>query len=147
MRICSGAGCLRAIPDDARYCDGCRPCATATDADGFKVHTFTDRVRYAFLYKSRRWQALRAVVVREQPTCGACRRRLTAIVDHIVPAGIAIAQARQSGRYRDPYAGFFLRANLQGLCRECHGTKTLEDKAHSGEWPSIAPRPARTWTF
>jgi hypothetical protein len=40
-----------------------------------------------------------------------------------------------------------MRSNLQGLCRECHGQKTVEDKAHSGKWPSVVPRPAKHWTF
>lgn len=35
------------------------------------------------------------------------------------------------------YAGFFMRSNLQGLCRQCHYTKTIEDKAHGSEWPSV----------
>ena len=32
------------------------------------------------------------------------------------------------------WAGFFLRTNLQGLCRVCHIQKTIDDKTHTGAW-------------
>ena len=69
--------------------------------------------------------------------CARCNLALSAnIADHIVPAGVAVQQARDSGRYPyDKYAGYYLLSNLQGLCRPCHGVKTLEDKAHVGPWP------------
>lgn len=149
MRVCSGAGCLRAVADDVRYCDECLP---QTNDDGaIREHTLADRVRYGFLYQSQRWQRLRALVVRQQPMCCRCRVRLTAIVDHAVPAGVAVAQAQQSGKIMGKYAGFFIRSNLQGLCRVCHAAKTIEDKAHTGAWPDVLERderqPKRTWTF
>jgi hypothetical protein len=73
-------------------------------------------------------------------------------VDHKVPAGIAIAQAQASGKYPfDKWAGFFLQGNLEGLCRSCHGVKTLEDKTHVGEWPDVvaieAAAPKKVWSF
>lgn len=148
MRICSGPGCLRAVPDDVRFCDECKP--KAAIEDGISEHTITDRVRYAFLYSSARWQRLRARVVREQPMCARCGRQLTAIVDHVVPAGVAVAQARES-KSAWKWWGFFLRSNLQGLCRACHLQKTIEDKTHTGPWPDVVAREARTekrrWTF
>jgi 5-methylcytosine-specific restriction endonuclease McrA len=141
MRICSGAGCLRAVPDDVRFCDECKP-KTAVDVDGQKTHTITDRERYAFLYSSQRWTRLRELVVRSQPMCRRCRRRQTEIVDHSVPAGVAVQQVQDSGKYRDRWAGFFMRSNLQGLCRSCHWVKTNEDKSHTGEWPNVLDREA-----
>jgi 5-methylcytosine-specific restriction endonuclease McrA len=148
MRICSGAGCLRAVPDDVRFCDECKPAPIETD--DIRVHTLTDRERYAFLYSSARWTRLRALVLKAQPFCARCNK-CTEIVDHIVPAGIAIAQARDSGKYPAKYAGFFIRSNLQGLCRVCHYVKTLEDKTHTGKWPDVteieALKPPKVWTF
>ena len=83
--------------------------------------------------------------------CCKCNKQLTAIVDHVVPAGVAIAQARDSGKFVDRFAGFFLRSNLQGLCRECHYLKTLSDKMHTGAWPNVveqdANAPKRVWSF
>ena len=138
MRICSGAGCLRAIADDVRFCDECQSERTAAPStDDNRSHTLTDRVRYAFLYSGQRWQRTRAAVVKQYPFCACCQRRVTEIVDHIVPAGIAVAQARDSGLYPfDRVAGFFFRTNLQGLCRVCHADKTVADKTHS-EWPDV----------
>ena len=149
MRICSGPGCLRAVEDNVRFCDECKPVTAASDE--IRVHTLTDREKYAFLYSSARWTRLRGVVAREQPMCAVCQRRLTEIVDHVVPAGIAIVQASESGLYVDRHAGFFLRSNLQGLCRECHYQKTVADKTHIGQWPSVLKqsntKAKRLWSF
>ena len=149
MRICSGVGCLRAIPEDQRFCLDCGPQPKPTD--GIRSHTLTDRERYGSLYGSSRWTRLRAQVVREQPMCARCRKALTAIVDHVIPAGIAIVQAQESGKYQGKYAGFYLRSNLQGLCRACHYVKTDEDKGHTGAWQDVTARdahaPKRQWSF
>jgi 5-methylcytosine-specific restriction endonuclease McrA len=138
------------VPDDVRFCDECKPKPQA-DADDIRVHTLTDREKYAFLYSSTRWANLRALVIRSQPMCAMCRARLSVIVDHKTPAGIAIIQAHDSGKYPGRYAGFFIRSNLQGLCRECHWRKTEEDKRHAGPWPDVVEHDARTprkpWTF
>ena len=150
MRICSGAGCLRAVPDDARLCDECKPLDARPD--DIRVHTLTDRERYAFLYSSTRWQRTRAAVIKAHPFCAMCESNITEIIDHIVPAGVAIVQAQDSGLYRtDRYAGFFLRSNLQGLCRVCHAKKTDEDKGHTGPWRDVVTveqaMPRRVWSF
>lgn len=84
--------------------------------------------------------------------CKRCDRALTEIIDHIVPASVAIAQAQASGRFPfDKYAGYFLMSNLQGLCRKCHGAKTSEDKAHIGPWPDVMvqedAQPRKVWRF
>ncbi len=148
MRICSGAGCLRAVEDDVRFCDECKP---QTSTDGTREHTTGYDARLNIVKKSTRWQRLRALVVRAQPMCQRCRKRLTEIVDHIIPAEIAVMQAKLSGKYLDPMAGYFIRSNLQGLCRVCHRAKTDEDKAHVGEWPDVVQEDARkgkrTWSF
>ena len=144
MRICSGAGCLRVVADDVRWCDECKP-QSSTDTDDIRVHTLSDRIKYAFLYSSARWTRLRGSVARAQPFCARCHNRITVIVDHAVPAGVAIVQVQQSGKYGvDKWAGFFMRSNLQGLCRECHYIKTEEDKAHVGVWPDVLEKDALT---
>jgi 5-methylcytosine-specific restriction endonuclease McrA len=84
--------------------------------------------------------------------CARCNLQLSEIVDHIVPALVAIQQARDSGKFPfDKYAGYFLLSNLQGLCRECHYRKTLEDKTHVGPWPDVVAietaAPKKRWTF
>jgi 5-methylcytosine-specific restriction endonuclease McrA len=150
MRVCSGAGCLRSVPDDVRFCDECKP--DALPEDGIRVQATGYTVELDALRKGTRWQRLRKQVIRACPICARCDRRISEIVDHIVPAEIAVQQVRDSGRYPgDKYAGYYLRSNLQGLCRQCHADKTAEDKAHIGEWPDVVEAevlaPKRQWTF
>ncbi len=152
MRICSGAGCLRAVPDDVRFCDECKAeQAIPQPVDDIRVHTLTDREKYCFLYSCARWTKLRTLVIRSQPMCSRCQKALSTIVDHIVPAGVAVAQAQESGLFHYRFAGFFLRYNLHGLCRSCHYVKTIEDKTHTGPWADVIAReqhqPKRVWSF
>jgi 5-methylcytosine-specific restriction endonuclease McrA len=150
MRVCSGSGCLRAVPDDVRFCDECKPVSPTTDE--IREHTITDRERYAFLYSGSRRQCVRDLVVRACPLCARCGLCISEIADHIVPAGVAIAQARDSGAYPlDRYAGFYLRSSLHGLCRPCHYAKTIEDKTHTGPWSDVLDKerlaPKKIWSF
>jgi len=144
MRVCSGQGCLRAVADDVRFCAACmseRAEAKAVPDDGIREHTLTDAVRYHFLYAGTRWQRVRDLALRRCPMCARCDRMVSAIVDHIVPSGVAIQQAIDSGLYMlDRYAGFYFHTNLHGLCRACHYLKTMEDKAHTGPWPDVVAK-------
>lgn len=152
MRICSGAGCLRAIPDERRYCDECNP-IVAVQADDLRTHDNGYNAELDRLRKSPRWKnGTQPRILRRDPFCRRCDRRMSELVDHIVPAQIALVQAQQSGLYVvDKWAGYFIESNLQGLCRPCHGDKTLEDKIHTGPWPSVidaqAVQPKRVWSF
>jgi 5-methylcytosine-specific restriction endonuclease McrA len=143
MRLCSGAGCGRAIPEDARYCDACRSERALKSQDGIRSNV---AVRYDGAYdekldrlrKGTRWQKTRARVAKRDPMCKRCDVRITRIVDHKIPAAVAIQQAQESGRWLyDPNAGYYIGENLQGLCFDCHAIKTAEDKAHIGAWPSV----------
>jgi 5-methylcytosine-specific restriction endonuclease McrA len=150
MRLCSG--CQTKVPDKVRFCQACRAERATPTTDGLRLHTTGYDALLDRLRKSLRWQKLRALIVSRQPFCQRCQAAMTEIVDHIVPALVAIQQAQESGRWPyDKYAGYFLQTNLQGLCRSCHGVKTLEDKAHVGPWPSVVEAfdaaPKRTWTF
>jgi 5-methylcytosine-specific restriction endonuclease McrA len=158
MRLCSGIGCGRAIPEDTRFCAECiseRGSKTPL-VDATRQHNATNTGAYdAELDKLRtnsRWQRVRDIAIKRHPLCQRCDLRLSEIVDHIIPAQVAIAQARASGRFPfDKYAGYFLMSNLQGLCRPCHGKKTVEDKAHICEWPDVMvqadAQPKKRWTF
>lgn len=150
MRICSGPGCLRAVPDDVRFCDECKPETVA--ADEIRQHSHSYDAELDRLRKGQRWQRVRAIVIRRDPFCKRCELELSKLVDHIVPAREAIAQAQVSGLYpRDRYAGYYLVSNLQGLCYACHSKKTDEDKRHVGPWPDVISKeqekPKRKWTF
>jgi 5-methylcytosine-specific restriction endonuclease McrA len=141
------------VPDDVRFCYECLP--DARIQDDIKQHSpgNTDRTRYKFLYEGNRFQdGIRPKILQRDVNCRRCRCAPSVIADHIVPAGEAIRQVVATGRYPfDKYAGFFLLSNLQGLCRSCHGLKTIEDKAHQGEWPDVLARqdatPRKRYTF
>ena len=156
MRVCSGPGCLRAVRDDVRFCGECKPARPVVDVDatlsGIKDHTSGYDAVLDSLRKGTRWQRLRVLVVKRDPICKRCDLSLTEIVDHVVPAREAVSQGQLSGRFPlDKYAGYYLKSNLQGLCRSCHGLKTLEEKAHAGPWPDIVAveqsAPKRSFRF
>ena len=151
MRVCSGPGCLRSVPDGVRFCDDCKP-QGAPSSDVICSHTSGYTEELDALRKGARWQRIRARVIRAQPLCARCGLSISEIVDHIVPAHVAVQQARDSGKYPlDRDAGYYLRSNLQGLCRPCHYAKTIEDKKHTGLWPDVvakeASAPKREWSF
>jgi 5-methylcytosine-specific restriction endonuclease McrA len=146
MRICSGAGCLRAVKDEMRFCDECAPVVVVDDA---RNHTSGYDAELDGLRNCRR---LRIQIIHRDPLCSRCQLSISEIVDHVVPAREAISQAQLSRRYpTDRYAGYYLKSNLQGLCRPCHYAKTLEDKTHTGAWPDVVENdrltPKRVWSF
>lgn len=151
MRVCSGPGCLRAVADSVRFCPACKP-TTITTQDDIKDHVTGYDAELHSVASSPRWQRVRLQVIKRDPICRRCDLRISTIGDHIVPAEVAVAQVRASKRFPgDKYAGYFLTSNLQGLCRPCHGIKTLEDKAHQGDWPDVLTKydatPKRTYSF
>jgi 5-methylcytosine-specific restriction endonuclease McrA len=151
MRICSGAGCMGKCADTARYCDECA--IEHQQSDGIRSHTSSDREKYHKLYSGTRWKTqTQPTVLRRDPFCKRCERVVSELVDHIVPAGVAVAQVLLSGRYPfNPVAGFYLLSNLCGLCRSCHAVKTNEDKRHVGPWPSVLEKedaqPKKVYSF
>ena len=152
MKLCPKAGCGRKIADDAKMCDECkaeRGQAVSTDEH---THTTGYTAELDEQRKSGRWQRVRVKVIQRDPLCKRCGLAISEIGDHIVPAAVAVQQARDSGKYPfDKWAGYYLISNLQGLCRPCHGVKTLEDKAHVGPWPNVveveANAPRKVWSF
>jgi 5-methylcytosine-specific restriction endonuclease McrA len=156
VRLCSGAGCGRSIPDDVRYCAECAP-EHATQLDtGIRENvpaSQADRDLYRRIYGSRRWKTIRREALQAHPFCGwpGCHA-VSKVVDHAVPMGEAIRQCQASGRWPyDPDAGAFLLSNLMGMCRSHHGTKTDEDKRHVGPWPDVLAAydaaPRKVWAF
>lgn len=94
------------------------PAAATRGADPDQAEA--DRLR-----SSRRWQALRLVVLAREPFCRPCatagRETVATQVDHIVPATDMI---RRHGA-----AGVFVEANLQPICRPCHDRKSAEERS------------------
>ncbi|WP_186275807.1 HNH endonuclease [Burkholderia gladioli] len=72
-----------------------------------------------------KWRAARAVFLRENPLCVACREANLIVpatdVDHIIP-------------HRGDQKLFWSRSNWQALCHPCHARKTArEDGGFSNE--------------
>lgn len=109
LRQCGAARCSELVRG-ASYCAAHRGSRWAAQDD----RRGTSRERG---YTSD-WDRLSTRVRQEEPFCRLClaagRVRATVLVDHIV--------AKVDGGTDD-------LANLQGLCRPCHGTKTAEEVA------------------
>lgn len=101
-RLCAEPGC----PSPATYRGRCQAHARTTEQT-------ICRAGYS-IYRAKRWQLLRRRVLFEQPICAGCNTALAVDVDHITPLN-------QGGQ---PYN----RANVQGLCRHCHGQKTRQEQ-------------------
>ena len=157
MRMCSG--CQTKVADNVRICSACRAERSNKPNDGIREHSPSFEQSGVYdaeldeLRKGKRWKyQMQPSIIRRDPICKRCDTAMSAIVDHIVPAAIAILQARESKRWPlDKYAGYFLTCNLQGLCRACHAAKTAEDKEHQGPWPNVVElydaAPKKKWTF
>jgi 5-methylcytosine-specific restriction protein A len=68
------------------------------------------------VYKKKRWETTRRAVLARDPICKACDSRLSEEVDHVVPLD------QDDSR---PYA----LDGLQGLCSDCHRSKTARENA------------------
>jgi 5-methylcytosine-specific restriction protein A len=65
------------------------------------------------------WRKLRTLVLAEEPLCSICLVASATEVDHIIP------------HKGDDYL-FWLRKNLQGLCKSCHSKKTAAEDGGFG---------------
>lgn len=102
-----------ARPCPAVGCPQFQPCPTHQSYAGR-----LQRTPWRGLYRTARWQRLRAAVLADEPLCRMCAQqdRVTAAshVDHVIP-------------HRGDETRMFDRANLQPLCARCHSAKTLAE--------------------
>jgi len=143
MRICSGPGCGRAIPEEARYCSDCQP-GTAGDGDGIRVHrpegaTSRPGLRLSGAqraasdpilaqYSTPRWGKLKQIVLQRYPFCVECKRNPSRVADHEIPARLIVTAFRSEQLSLDPWGGFYVMENLRGRCHSCHNSKSkIED--------------------
>jgi 5-methylcytosine-specific restriction endonuclease McrA len=156
MRLCGG--CQSKMDESIKgLCSKCKAERGVPTSDGIRSNVVTSYngsydALLDSLRKGGRWQRVRLAAVKRCPMCARCDVALSEIVDHIVPAYEAIRQAQASGNYPfDKYAGYYIPSNLQGLCRPCHGAKTVEDKRHVGAWPDVIAKqqaqPRKVWSF
>jgi 5-methylcytosine-specific restriction protein A len=98
----------------------CKVCRRASDSDYCPAHEHHSPQAFerdkgksaASRGYGHQWRKQREQVLRDQPVCAMCKRRLAEQVDHIKPLAAG---------------GSHERENLQGLCVECHRTKTARD--------------------
>jgi 5-methylcytosine-specific restriction protein A len=77
------------------------------------------------LYKNKRWQTTRLVVLARDSICKMCGLTASQVVDHVIPARQLVA--------RYGVEAFYDESQLQGLCKSCHDTKTAtEDSTFAG---------------
>jgi 5-methylcytosine-specific restriction endonuclease McrA len=170
VKLCGG--CQTKIPDDHKgRCAVCKQDRYGKQAsDGIRSNIpaqagagkqHTSQAGYDAeiepLRKCKRWNDRRVQVIRRDGACVRCKaagRPIAPIeiVDHVIPAQIAIAQAWESQRFgpANKYAGYYLLCNLQGLCRPCHALKTTEDLSRT-MWPNVMDlydaQPKKTYFF
>lgn len=106
-KVCSTPGCSEIVLSSNGKCPKCRAKARRV------ADRRTGRIR------GSRWSLIRRQVLREQPFCQdgrVCHGNATSVqVDHITPLAFG----------GHPTA----RANLQGICFECHDAKTREEQS------------------
>lgn len=124
MRICSGAGCLRVVPDNVRYCTECLTDKQTPAPNRWQVGKEDPIVRQ---YQSERWRRLTPIVLKRCPVCAECRQALSRVVDHNIPARLIVSVCRAERLFIDSWAGFYIAANLRGMCDACHNAKSLKE--------------------
>ena len=128
MRICSGVGCGRITQEDTRYC---AECAVEHKTDTPKLSRWerakTDPIMAQF--STSRWNKFRPQVLQRYPFCAVCKSQASKVADHKIPARLIVAVCNAERLFVfDTWAGFYLLANMQGLCHSCHNAKTrVED--------------------
>ena len=128
MRICSGAGCLRKVPDNTRFCDEC-----AKDKAQNTKPTGAERAQDDAILREyttpRCNKGLRPRALQRYPVCVDCKRALSQVADHEIPARLVVAECRKLGLFpMQRFPGFYIMENLRGRCHSCHNAKSkVED--------------------
>lgn len=129
MRICSGPGCLAAVPDNVRFCAECKPDSQPTQTRVERGRTDPIMLEYG----TKRWQQVRQMALQRHPYCagwqGECNE-LSRVADHNVPARLVVRVCRALGLFPfQQWPGFYIVENLIGLCHSCHTKKTKVEDA------------------
>ena len=77
------------------------------------------------LYRTKRWKSVRLFVLRRDILCRSCGHQAAIVVDHIVLARTIVGQFGVDAFY-DP-------DRLQGLCKQCHDSKTALECGWAGK--------------
>lgn len=112
---CSGLAVERGL------CADCLKSSTATPISLQSKHDY--HREWSSLYKCRRWQDLRAAVLRRDPVCVECHRKASTVADH-------------KEDHRGNIFRFYDITNLRGVCKKCHDEKTGKEHGIGNREPS-----------
>jgi 5-methylcytosine-specific restriction protein A len=120
---CGYGTCKAYAIEGTGYCATHTRSAAAPAAPAPKLEqTTAQRPWYWKWYNTAHWRALRGMVLARHPICCLCQRRASSVADHIIP-------------HQGNWDLFCDMANLQGLCAECHNTKTALENGGFGNRP------------
>lgn len=146
MRICSGAGCTRTVPDMVTFCHECKP--GKANIDGIRSHVPAGKAAPSYTgglklsgneraaddpfqaeYMGKPWrEGTRRRALQRYPFCSECKRAPSAIVDHRIPARVVHAECVKRRLFPlERLRGFHLLDNLTGMCHGCHNEKTASE--------------------
>ena len=77
------------------------------------------------LYRTKRWQSVRLIVLRRDILCKACGHQAATVGDHIMRAREIV----------DTFGvdAFYDADRIQGLCKKCHDSKTSVECGWAGK--------------
>lgn len=117
---CDAPDCRTPVPAGVRYC-GKHDKPTVQDKEEAAAHE-RSRSRNEWWrkwYHTAHWRALRGLVLGRDPVCVRCNRFAATVADHIKP-------------HKGNWGMFCDMDNLQGLCKQCHDTKTATEDGGGG---------------
>jgi len=118
-QVCCQPGCDQLT--DGRYCVAhTYDNKTKERRKEFDRNRTNDPLR-AF-YRTAHWTRTRAFVLARDPVCVACHVSAASIADHITRASVYVSSG----------GDFYDLANLQGLCKSCHDSKTAKECGWAG---------------
>ena len=117
---CDYPNCRTAIPAGTRYCARHEQPTVADKAEATQhERNRTRNEPWRKWYHTAHWRNLRTLVLSRDPVCMICQRFASTVADHIKP-------------HKGMWSLFCDLANLQGLCKSCHDTKTATEDGGGG---------------
>jgi 5-methylcytosine-specific restriction endonuclease McrA len=117
------ADCQKRAVNGTRYCDDHQTNNRQAELkQALDDRRKDDEVRK--LYRTHHWSAVRRTVLRRDILCRMCGHRTATEADHIIRARLLIQQFG--------IQEFFNPNRLQGLCHDCHASKTAKEVGFAG---------------
>lgn len=118
-RSCARPGCRKTNVRGSRFCEDHVQHNYARDNANFASKISKQNRYWSKWYSTSHWKNLRTLVLARDPVCKICEREASTVADHIRP-------------HRGVWVDFVDMNNLQGLCEQCHGSKTAREEGGFG---------------